>query len=111
MYIKRNDLYFMALCENKDIIGSQCLAVYQLLKLLISLLEESNQLDNLRDNFSSLTILSDFLIDYGFSGPITEKSALGSAVQEKNDYLRKCQEVLTGNLNSKISSVLSTAVN
>lgn len=63
------------------------MSVYQVLKLLIEVVDESVGLDKMRDNFSSLALVLDTLIDHGFP-LITEKSILISML-EKSDLLNK----------------------
>lgn len=60
------------------------------------------------DNFSSLTLVLDALLDYGFP-LITEKSIMISML-EKADILHKAQDAITGAASSKVSSILSNAI-
>jgi hypothetical protein len=47
-------------------LGGEAMNVYQTLKLFIEVVDESVGLDKMRDNFSSLSIVLDTMIDYGF---------------------------------------------
>ena len=63
------------------------MGVYQILKLLIEVVDEAVGLDKMRDNFSALTIVLDSMMDYGFP-LITQKSILVSML-EKTALLNK----------------------
>lgn len=55
--------------------------------MIIEVVDESFGLDKMRDNFSSLTLVLDTMIDFGFP-LITEKSILISML-EKADIIHK----------------------
>ena len=63
------------------------MTVYQVLKLFIEVVDETVGLDKIRENFSSLSIVLDTMIDYGLP-LITSKSVL-VAMLEKADLLNK----------------------
>lgn len=63
------------------------MVVYQLLKLIIEVIDESFGLDKITEHFSSLALVLDSMLDYGFP-LITEKSILITML-EKADILHK----------------------
>ena len=85
------------------------MVAYQVLKLLIEIIDESWGLDKMVDNFTSLTLLVDALLDYGFP-LVTEKSILVNML-EGSGILNKAQDAITGASSSKITQTLSTAIN
>lgn len=66
------------------------------MKLLIEVIDETVGLDKMRDNFSSLSILLDNMVDYGLP-LITNKSILVTML-EKNDLINKAQDLITGQI-------------
>jgi hypothetical protein len=68
---------------------------------VIEVIDEAYGLDKMIDNFSSLSLVIDSMLDYGFP-LITEKSIL-LAMLEKSALLNKAKDALTGDSSSKVT--------
>ena len=71
-------------------------------------MDEALGLDKIRDNFSSLMIILDAMIDGGYPA-VTEKPVLIQMLQ-KSGVLDKAQNVIYGQVSDRHSSALLNAV-
>jgi hypothetical protein len=82
--------------------------VMQVLRLFIEVVDEAVGLDKMKDNFSSLTLVLDTMLDYGYPA-ITEKSVLVSMLQ-KSGVLDKAQNAIYGSVSDRHSTPILNAV-
>jgi hypothetical protein len=80
----------------------------QILRLLIEVIEDTCGLDKMRENFYSLTLVIDTMLDYGFP-LITDKSVLVTMLQ-KTDILHKASNAITGSVSDKHSNAILNAL-
>ena len=80
--VKRNDLCFMATVINdRSGVGGDGLAIMQMLRLLVEVIEETITLEKIKEHFYSVACLLDTFIDYGMP-LLTEKPLLVAMMQK-----------------------------